>query len=211
MRHTARPGAALALGLAVVVTAAVLPAGQDGGRVPAASWFFWIFVIAASFAAASVATGSFVLAVRRFRWLLPAVALLTLPLAVFAAFRLGPLAVLALLLRSFAAATAGVATVIVLGPSGLVLGLRALHVPARLVETVEAMLVSLTAIGRQVAGAMRARAARRGRHAPWASLATAPVETLRGFGRLVAAVLLRAIERAESLEQARRARGGGDA
>ena len=211
MRHIARPGAALAFGLAVVVSAALLPAGQDGKTVPATVWIWWGLVIVGSFAVASVATGSFVLALRRFRWLLPAVVLLTLPLAVFAAFRLGTLAVAALLLRSFAAATAGVATVTALGPSGLVLGLRALHVPARLVETVEAMLVSLTAIARQVAGTMRARAARRGRRAPWASLATAPVETLRGFGRLVAAVLLRAIERAESLEQARRARGGGDA
>jgi energy-coupling factor transporter transmembrane protein EcfT len=170
----------------------------------------WTLVIVASFAVTSYATGSPVLALRRFRWLLPAVVLLTLPLAVAAAFRVGPQAVAALLLRSFAAATAGVATISALGPSGLVTGLRALRVPARLCETVEAMLVSLTAIARQVAGMMRARAARRGRRAPWASLVAAPVETLRGFGRLVAAVLLRAIERAELLEAARRARGGGD-
>ena len=35
-----------------------------------------------------------------------------------------------------------------------------------------------------------------------------PAETVRGFGRLVAALLLRSLERAEAVEQARRARGG---
>jgi energy-coupling factor transporter transmembrane protein EcfT len=39
----------------------------------------------------------------------------------------------------------------------------------------------------------------------------APRETLRGFGRLTGALLLRSVERAESLERARRARGGLDA
>jgi energy-coupling factor transporter transmembrane protein EcfT len=107
-----------------------------------------------------------------------------------------------------AAAAAGLATVAILGPAGLIAGLRSLHVPSRLLEIVHAMLVSLNAIVRQVAGMLRARAARRTGPAPWSTLVVAPIETLRGFGRLVGALLLRSMERAESTERARRARGG---
>jgi energy-coupling factor transporter transmembrane protein EcfT len=39
-------------------------------------------------------------------------------------------------------------------------------------------------------------------------VAAEPVETVRGFGRLVASLLLRSLERAEAVETARRARGG---
>jgi energy-coupling factor transporter transmembrane protein EcfT len=118
---------------------------------------------------------------------------------------------LALLVRALAAAAAGVATVAHLGPTGVVMGLRHLRVPARLVEIVHAMLVSLAAIVRQVAGMQRARAARRTGPAPWPALLAAPAGTLRGFGRLIGALFLRSIERAEMLERARRARGGVDA
>ena len=211
MRPIARPGAALAGGILVVACTAVAPAGLGGGHVPTASWAVWGLVLIGSFVVLCRAMASVVDALRRLSWLLPAVLLLTLPLAVFAAGRRAPLVVLALMLRSFTAATAGFATMAALGPSGFVAGLRSLHAPSRLIEVVDAMLSSLAAIGRQVSGMLRARAARRPSRAPWSALTVAPVETLRGFGRLVGAGLLRAIERAESLERARRARGGGDA
>jgi energy-coupling factor transporter transmembrane protein EcfT len=57
---------------------------------------------------------------------------------------------------------------------------------------------------------LRARAARRGGGGAWSALARSPRGTLRGFGRLVAALLLRSLERAESLERARDARGLGE-
>jgi energy-coupling factor transporter transmembrane protein EcfT len=211
MRPIARPGAVLAAGLLVVACAALLPAGLDGRRVPASSWISWTVVLIGSLVALYAASGSVVRAVRGLAWLLPTVLLLTLPAVVFAAGGRGAGVALALVLRALTAATAGLATVTALGPSGLVRGLRSLRVPSRLVEIVHAMLVGLAAIGRQVSGMLRARAARRTSRAPWSALAVAPVETLRGFGRLVGALLLRSIERAESLERARRARGGLDA
>jgi energy-coupling factor transporter transmembrane protein EcfT len=91
----------------------------------------------------------------------------------------------------------------------LIAGLRALRLPGRFVDVVHAMLVGLAAIVRQVADMLRARTARGTGHAPWASLVLAPGETLRGFGRITAALLLRSLERAEALERARRARGAG--
>ena len=210
MPPTARPGAVLAAGLAVVVSAAILPAGLGGRPIPALSWISWTAILIASLAALDAVNGSVVGAMRSLAWLLPPVLLLTIPAAPFAARGRGTDVALALVLRSLTAAAAGLATVTVLGPSGLVRGLRSLRVPARLVEIVHAMLVGLAAIRRQVAGMLRARAARRTDHAPWSALAVAPIETLRGFGRLVGALLLRSIERAESLERARRARGGLD-
>jgi energy-coupling factor transporter transmembrane protein EcfT len=38
----------------------------------------------------------------------------------------------------------------------------------------------------------------------------APRETVEGYGRLIAALLLRSLERAEALDRARRARGAGE-
>jgi energy-coupling factor transporter transmembrane protein EcfT len=157
------------------------------------------------------ASGSLARTTRHLLWLLPPVLLLTLPATVFAAAgRRGPVA-LALIARSLCAAAAGVATVAHLGPSGIVEGLGTLRVPPRLVEIVHAMLVSLAAIVRQVAGMQRARAARRTGPAPWPALAAAPFEALRGFGRLIGALFLRSLERAHALERARRARDGADA
>jgi energy-coupling factor transporter ATP-binding protein EcfA2 len=71
------------------------------------------------------------------------------------------------------------------------------------------MLVSLAAILRQLAGMLRARTSRGSGRSPWAHVVLAPIETPRGFGRITAALFLRAIERAEGLERARRARGDG--
>ena len=211
MRPIARPGAFLATGLLVVVTVSILPAGLHGTPVPPVSWISWAFVLVAAFAVLRSACDSLADAARRWLWLVPAVLLLTLPMAFFAAGRSAPLVAAALILRSLTAATAGLAIVTALGPAGCVAGLRALHLPKHLVAIVESMLVSLTAIARQVSGMLRARAARRTNSAPWAALVAEPEETLRGFGRLVTALFLRSVERAESLERARRARGGGDA
>ena len=55
---------------------------------------------------------------------------------------------------------------------------------------------------------LRAREARRPAFGAWSDLVFAPADTVRGFGRLVASLLLRSLERAEAIEQARRARGG---
>ena len=71
------------------------------------------------------------------------------------------------------------------------------------------LLASLALVARQVAAMLRARAARRMSGGAWSALVRSPRETLRGFGRLVAALLLRSLERAESLERAREARGLG--
>ncbi len=97
-----------------------------------------------------------------------------------------------------------------LGPAGLVRGLRHLHLPARLVAIVEATLASLAVVTRQVTHMLRAREARRPHLGAWSAMAWRPAETVRGFGRLAAALLLRSLERAEALEQARRARGGAE-
>jgi hypothetical protein len=185
-----------------------LPAGLGGSRIPALNWVAWCIVLTASLATLYLRSGSFAKAVRTLAWLLPPVVLLTVPVAVFAVTGRGIGVAAALVLRAMAAAAAGLATVAILGPAGLIAGLRSLHVPSRLLEIVHAMLVSLNAIVRQVAGMLRARAARRTGPAPWSTLVVAPIETLRGFGRLVGALLLRSMERAESTERARRARGG---
>jgi len=68
-------------------------------------------------------------------------------------------------------------------------------------------LVGLAAVVRQVTDMLRARAARGTGHAPWSDVIVAPGGTVRGFGRITAALFLRSLERAESLERARRARG----
>jgi len=213
MPPSARPGFVLVAGAVVVVCAALLPAGIDGRPVPPCSWVSWSVVLVAALVMLDLASGGLARTARRLLWLLPPVLMLTLPATIFAVAggRGQTTVALALILRSSCAAAAGIATVTHLGPAGVVEGLAALRVPSRLVEIVHAMLVSLAAIVRQVAGMQRARAARRIGPAPWSALAAAPIETLRDFGRLVGALLLRALERAHALERARRARQGTDA
>ncbi len=207
MRHTSKPVLALALGLAAIVVAALLPAGLDGGRVPPASWICWSAILAAALLVLKIAEHDLGKTLRSLGWLLPPVLLLTLPIVFFAAAESRGMIALALIVRAMAAAGAAVATVTILGPTGILAGLRSLHVPERLLEATHAMLVALTGIVRQVRGMLRARAARRPSSAPWASLARSPLETSKGFGRLIGALLLRSVERAEALERARRARG----
>ena len=207
MTRTARPGLVLAAGVGVSVAAALAPAGLRSGFVPAESWALWAVVFAAGALLCAVTGVGAMTVARTLAWLLPPILLITLPAAFFAGAGRGTTVAAALVARALAAATAALATVTYLGPSGTISGLGALYVPPRLVAIVHAMLVSLAAIARQAAGMQRARAARRARATPWSALARAPVETLRGFGGLAGALLLRAMERAESLERARRARG----
>ena len=207
--RTVNPGFVLAAGLAVVVLAATAPAGLHGRPVPLSSWIVWSVVPAASVALLRSKRGGLMVAARQLALLLPTVLMLTLPAVLFAAASGGVDVGLALLARSVATAAAGLATVTYLGPVELIAGLRALRLPGRFVDVVHAMLVGLAAIVRQVTEMLRARTARGTGHAPWSDLVSAPVETSRGFGRTTAALLLRSLERAESLERARRARGAG--
>jgi hypothetical protein len=190
-----RPGLRLAAGLALAVLASVSPAGLGGRPVPAWSWAVW----AAAFAAgahgfASAGSTSAQLA-RRLGWLLPVVLALALPAAVAAAAGARVETALALVARSLAATTAAAGTVFRLGPLGLLRGARALGLPERLAQVMEARAM------------LRARAARRPGGGAWERLLRAPAGTLRGFGRFGAALLLRTLERAEAQERARRARG----
>jgi energy-coupling factor transporter transmembrane protein EcfT len=207
--RTANPGLVLAAGLAVIALAATAPAGLDGGRTPVSSWLIWGAVPLASAALLRSTRGGLLAAVRQLAPLLPTVALLTLPAVLFAAASSGPAVGAALFARAFATASAGLSTVAFLGPLGLIAGLRALKLPGRLVDVFHAMLVSLTAIVHQVAEMLRATSARGTGHGPWSALTVAPGATSRGFGRVIAALLLRSLERAEALERARRARGAG--
>lgn len=207
--RTANPGLVLFFGLAVVVLAATAPAGVHGRPVPASSWIVWGVVLGASLLALRSKRGGVAVAARDIAFLLPAAVLLTLPAVWFAAAENGTVVGGALLARALATATAGLATVSFLGPVALIAGLRALRLPARFVDVVHAMLVSLATIFRHVTGMLRATTARGTGHAPWSGLASAPAETVRGFSRIASALLLRSLERAESLERARRARGAG--
>ena len=102
----------------------------------------------------------------------------------------------------------GTAVATRLGPSGLVAPPAISGCRARLVDVFEAMLASLTIVLRQIRAMLRAREARRPGFGALSDLVWSPAETTRGFGRLVASLLLRSLERAEAVEQARRARGG---
>ena len=206
-RTTDHPARTLALGLAVVLSAALAPAGVDGRPVPLVSWGVWAAVAALAllaFATAGVSPGR---ALRRLLWLVPMVVLMALPAALFAPRGHGLALAAALGARALAAAAAGAALAAVLGAVGLVAGLRGLGVPARLVEVLSEAIASLAVVTRQVRAMLVAREARRSGHGAWAPLLREPVATVRSFGRLVAALLLRTLERAEALDRARRARG----
>lgn len=210
MKRTTKPGAVLAAGLAVIALAASVPAGLFGRAVPAWSWVVWAAVLIASVAVLRRAEGGLVAAGRSLSWLVPPVLLFSLPAVFFAAAGQRSALIAALVARALATASAALATVAYLGPASLIAGLRTLRVPARLVDVIHSMVVGLAAIVRQASGMLRARTARRTGHAPWSALAASPLETARGFGRLTGALLLRSLERAEALERARSARGGGE-
>ena len=205
-----RPGAVLLTGLGVVMAAALAPAGLGGQRIPPAAWAVWAAVLLVAlclFRAAAWLPGE---ALRRVAWLLPFVVLLAVPAGLTARPGSRLIVTTALGVRALAAAAAAAALAVFLGPAGVLRALRQLRVPGRLVDITEATLVSLATITRQAGRMLRAREARRPQFGAWSFLVWRPIETVRGFGRFAAALLLRSLERAEAIDQARRARGGGD-
>jgi energy-coupling factor transporter transmembrane protein EcfT len=209
-RIVRRPGLVLAIGFAAVLAAAIAPAGLNHGPIPAASWGIWVSVLAFSLATFRGSGIPARQALRRLVWLLPLIALLTLPAALLAAPG-GRLAVgFGLAARALAATGAGAALAAWLGPQGFLEATRQLKVPDRLVHVLAAALGSLVVVAHQVRAMLRAREARRPGYGPWASILASPRQTARGFGRLSAALLLRSLERAEALDRARRARGIGE-
>jgi energy-coupling factor transporter transmembrane protein EcfT len=203
-----RPATALLIGLATVVAAALMPAGLSGHPVPSWSWSVWAAVFAAAILTFIRAGLPLQEALRRVGWLVPVVALFSVPAALLAPSGGGLVVGAALAARALSAAAMGAAVATRLGPSGLVRAARDLRLPARLVDVFEAMLASLTIVLRQVRAMLRAREARRPGFGALGDIIASPVDTMRGFGRLVASLLLRSLERAEAVEQARRARGG---
>jgi energy-coupling factor transporter transmembrane protein EcfT len=196
------------LGLALVVAAALTPAGLSGRPVAPWSWGVWAAVFAAALWTFSRAGLPLAEAFRRVGWLVPVVALFSIPAASLAPSGGRVLVGAALAARALSAAAMGAAVATRLGPSGRGRAARDLRLPARLVDVFEAMLASLTIVLRHVRAMLRAREARRPGLGALGDIAASPVETTRGFGRLVASLLLRSLERAEAVEQARRARGG---
>jgi energy-coupling factor transporter transmembrane protein EcfT len=203
-----RPAPALVLGLALVVAAALTPAGLSGRPVAPWSWGVWAAVFSAALWTFGRAGLPLAEAFRRVGWLVPVVALFSIPAAFLAPTGGRVLVGAALAARALSAAAMGAAVATRLGPSGLVRAARDLRLPARLIDVIEAMLASLTIVLRQVRAMLRAREARRPGFGALSDVVASPVETTRGFGRLVASLLLRSLERAEAVEQARRARGG---
>jgi energy-coupling factor transporter transmembrane protein EcfT len=203
-----RPAPALVISLALVVAAALTPAGLSGQPVPPWAWGVWAAVFAAGLWTFSRAGLPLPEAIRRVGWLVPVVALFTVPAALLTPPGGRVVVAAALAARALSAAAMGAAVATRLGPSGLVRAARDLRLPARLVDVFEAMLASLTIVLRQVRAMLRAREARRPGFGALGGIAASPVDTMRGFGRLVASLLLRSLERAEAVEQARRARGG---
>ena len=204
-----RAGLLLAAGLVAVGAAALAPAGLGGRAVPPFSVVIWVAVFLIALVgqrSRGVRIGE---ALRRLLAFLPFILLLALPAALVSAEGRRLETGMSLTARAVSATSAGIALATWLGPSGLVAGLRRLHAPDRLVDILAEALASLTVVLRQVRSMLRAREARRPGFGAWASVASAPVRTARGYGRLVAALLLRSLERAEALDRARRARGVG--
>ena len=202
-----RYGVVLAAGLLLVAAAALSPAGLRGEPIPAWAWAVWTACFASGLAVSTRAGVPLRETARRTAWLMPVVLLFVVPAALFAPEGRRVVIAAALAWRALSAAAVGASIAAWLGPSGLVRGARQLGAPARLADVIEATLASLSVVLRQAGNMLRAREARRTRFGAWSDLATAPVDTTWGFGRLVAALLLRSLERAEALERARRARG----
>ena len=202
-----RHGDVLACGLVVACAAAVAPAGLQGNPPPAWAWSLWMLGFATALWAFHRASLPVAEALRRIAWLMPVVALFALPASLVAPARSRGLVALALSMRALASAAAGAGIATWLGPSGIVSGARQLGAPQRLADVLEATLASLSSVLRQVRAMLQAREARRTAFGAWRDMVMSPADTIRGFGRLVAALLLRSLERAEALERARRARG----
>jgi energy-coupling factor transporter transmembrane protein EcfT len=202
-----RHGVVLACGLVVASAAALAPAGLQGDSPPIWAWGLWMLSVATALWAFHKASLPVAEALRRIAWLMPVVALFALPAALLAPARSRGLVALTLSMRALASAAAGAGIATWLGPSGIVRGARQLGAPQRLADVLEATLASLATVLRQVRAMLQAREARRTTFGAWSDILMEPADTVRGFGRLVAALLLRSLERAEALERARRARG----
>ena len=202
-----RPGLVLAAGLVLTALAALAPAGLARPAVPSWSWAAWAIAFAGGATAFRLAGSTLPQLARRLGWLIPFVLALALPAALLAPPGRRLATAVALAARALAATTAAAGAAVVLGPLGLVRGARALRVPGRLVDVLEAALSSLAAMVEQARAMLRAREARRTTYGPWGSLLAEPASTLRGFGRFAGALLLRTLERAEAVERARLARG----
>jgi len=202
-----RHGVVLACGLVVAAAAALAPAGLQGDPPPVWAWGLWTLSFATALWAFHKAGLLVAEALRRIAWLMPVVALFALPAALLAPARSRGLVALTLSMRALASAAAGAGIATWLGPSGILSGARQLGAPQRLVDVLEATLASLATVLRQVRAMLQAREARRTTFGAWSDMLREPADTVRGFGRLVAALLLRSLERAEALERARRARG----
>lgn len=209
-RTARRPGLVLAAGLAVVLAAALAPAGLRGEGVPVASWVLWAAVFAAALAAFRAAGWTPRSSLARTLQLVPFVALLAVPAGILAAPDRRVWLVLALACRALSAAAAGSALAAWLGPQGIVRGARALGLPGRLTDVLAATLASIATVTRNVQTMLRAREARRPGRGAMPLLLASPPEAVKNFGRLVAALLLRSLERAEAVDRARRARGAGE-
>ena len=202
-----RPAVPLVLSLAAIIAAALTPAGLSGRPIPVWGWGVWLVTMAGAVGLLRRAGYALPDALRRTSWILPVVALFIVPAAWLAPSESRGVVALALLARAWSAASLGAGIATYLGPAGLARGVRQLGVPVRLADVFEATLASLSIVLRQVHAMLRAREARRPGFGAWSAILVSPVDTLRGFGRLVASLLLRSLERAEAVEQARRARG----
>jgi len=130
-----RPAPVLLLGLALVVAAALTPAGLAGRPVSPWSWGVWMTVFAAALWTFGRAGLPLAEAFRRVSWLVPVVALFSVPAALLAPSG-GRLVVgAALAARALSAAAMGAAVATRLGPSGLVHAARDLRLPARLARS----------------------------------------------------------------------------
>ncbi len=206
-RTPERAAFALLVGAAAVFAAALAPAGLRGGDIPVSSWVLWALLLLLALLVFARSGVRPVPALARIAWLLPFVTLLALPAAWFAPRDRAGMLLAALVARALAATAVAAATAEWLGARGLLAAMARLGVPARFRDVSASALASLDHVARQVRAMLRARAARRAGGGAWAPLVRAPRETVRGYGRLVAALLLRSLERAESLDRARRARG----
>jgi energy-coupling factor transporter transmembrane protein EcfT len=205
---TRRPALLLGAGLSAIVVAAILPAGIAGQSVPWWAWGVWAMTFVAAIGLFRGAGYLLPEAVRRVGWIVPALVVFVLPAAFFAPPAVRLMVAGALFCRALAATTMGAALAVSLGPSGLARGVRQLGAPERLADVFEAMLSSLTLVLRQVRAMLRAREARRPAAGAWSAVLSSPGATTLGFGRFVASLLLRALERAEAVERSRWARGG---
>ena len=206
MRKDPRGAALLLAGAVGTTVAALLPAGLRGEPV-GRSLVGW-GVLAGAALLALAARGRSPGEVRRFLLaVLPVALLLAAPAAALAPPGRRLLVLGCLLARTGTAVLVAGTTALLLGPGGLVAALRALRVPAGFVDVLEAALASLVLLREEGAAMLRARRARHPRGRAFAPLPAAPRDTVLGYGRLVAALLLRALARAERRELARRARG----